>query len=144
MEKRVDSVILANIATGLLREGVRLVWADPGSEYAGRVSWQDGRWRIALRSDLAADALLRVLVHEIGHVLAGHVAKSGGLPADEVPAGHRFYSGEMGAKHRSRERAADAIGIPLLQTLREAWRESGRDLECDLRDELKVSQNDAK
>ena len=61
-----------------LREPYQVLLEDPGAGLLGHVSWTDGRWVIRLSPRLRGGALLRVALHEVGHVVLGHVVPEEG------------------------------------------------------------------
>jgi hypothetical protein len=61
-----------------LREPYQVLLEDPGAGLLGHVSWADGRWTIRLSPRLRGRGLLRVALHEVGHVVLGHVAPGEG------------------------------------------------------------------
>jgi hypothetical protein len=60
-----------------LREPYQVLLEDPATGL-GRVGWSGGRWVIRLSPRLRGGALLRVALHEVGHVVLGHVVPEEG------------------------------------------------------------------
>jgi hypothetical protein len=56
-----------------LREPYQVLLEDPGAGLLGCVGWSGGRWTIRLSPRLRGGALLHVALHEVGHVVLGHV-----------------------------------------------------------------------
>ena len=61
-----------------LREPFEVLFEDPGGGVLGRVLWGNNRWTIRLSPRLRGGALLRVALHEVGHVVLGHVVPEEG------------------------------------------------------------------
>ena len=60
-----------------LREPFEVRFEDPATGL-GRVGWSGGRWVIRLSPRLRGRGLLHVCLHEIGHVVLGHVVPEEG------------------------------------------------------------------
>ena len=60
-----------------LQEPFEVRFEDPATGL-GHVGWSGGRWVIRLSPRLRGRGLLHVCLHEVGHVVLGHVVPEGG------------------------------------------------------------------
>ena len=86
-----------------LREPYQVLLEDPATGL-GHVGWSGGRWVIRLSPRLRGRGLLHVCLHEVGHVVLGHV-----LPEE----GGRVHQG----------RPPDQAERAFIRALRRQWEE---------------------